>query len=848
MNRRNPAGRSARRRAATTRGLTLWALGYLLAGVALTTAAAWPMYESPRAIIVGAVGGVAGIALGLLVRTLRWGPVLAGLAAVGAYLVLAVPLAVPAGMTSAPAFVSALRDAVLGVVVGWKQILTLAPPLGEYQAVLIPLLVVSLFGAFVATVLALQAGRRASAAVAVVAVMCAFGIAFGVSTPSSALRLGALALPAPRELAVGIALFAASLAWLIGRSRMQRAAALRAVAVQSVSRRGEPVWPAVRRRMLAAGLVVAAVAAGVLITPAAANWTDRSVLRDGVEPMIVVREQPSPLSSYRSWFSGDSLDATVLRVEGDAGAIDRIRLVSLDAYDGQDFHVSDDTRFTRLPRTAAPGPGRAELRITIGDAYRGIWLPSPGSLVAAPDFSGPRGDALADGFHVGDGGDTAITIAPAPGVGRGLVPGDGYTVLAETRAGDASDLAAASSGQPSLDPEVHPELVEWAQLQEQPRTGAGYLELIDRLRSRGYLSHGLLDDDAAAGWVADLKSQEGYSFAPSYAGHSTARIEELFASLREQEIRVGSDAAPQMLVSAVGDDEQFATAAALLARHWGFESRVVIGARLSGAEEVPGIAPCTEVCTGGSMAAWVEVRAPGGEWVAVDVTPQFALLPSTITEGEQLPEHPTVPEQPRSEALDPPQAQNDSRSDAAPLAQAASPLLSQVLPILRWAGIGLLVLLLLALPLITLLIAKRVRRRARRAAEDPELRLVGAWEELTDLYVDHGVEMDVAGTRVQSAQSADRPAAVLLARIVDEAVFSPHPPAEATATTAWEIVDRERADLDGALGRRQRLRARLRMRSFLDRIRPRRTSALSFRRLALDTLTVAGVRRQEEDA
>lgn len=844
---RTDAAARPRRRPPRSRALTLWGLGYVLVGVAVTAAGAWPVYESSRAIAVAAVGGLAGIGLGVLVRARRLGPVLGGVAVVSSYLVLAVPLAVPSGLRSAPAFLAGLRDAVLGVVVGWKQILTLAPPLGEYQAVLVPLLVVSLFGAFVATLLALHPGRRAAAAVVVVAAMGVFGTAFGVSAPSPALILGPVTIPAPRELTLGAVLFIASLAWLVGRSRLQRAAALRAVAARGVARRDTPIWPAVRRRLLAGSLVVAALAAGALVVPAAADWSERSVLRDAVDPMVVVREQPSPLASYRSWFAGDRLDETVLSIEGDVGAIDRIRLVTLDRYDGQDFHVSPDARFSRLPRTSAPGQDRAELTITIGDAYRGIWTPVPGELIVAPTFSGPRADALADGFHIDDGGDSAITIAEAPDGGRGLVPGDRYTVLAAAAGGDRDDLSTAQGGPSLLDAEAYPELVDWAQLQEQPRTGAGYLELIDRLRSRGYLSHALLDDAAAAGWIAALGS-EGYSFAASYAGHSSARVEEVFAALRRQEAKVGSDAPPEMLVSAVGDDEQFAAAAALLARYWGLESRVVMGARLGTTDEVPGIASCTETCTGASMSAWVEVRAPGAEWVAVDVTPQFAVLPSTITEGEQLPQHPTVPEQPRSEALDPPQAQNDAQAEAAPLDQSDPPLLGGFLPALRAIAIGLLALLLLALPLLTLLVAKVVRRRARRTAGDAEIRLVGAWEDLVDLYVDHGVAMPGDGTRVQRAQSSGRPAAEELARLVDAGVFSPHPPADTDASAAWAIVDRERSDIGRGDRRWRRLRTRLRMRSLLERIRPRRTPALSIRSRLLDTLTVAGARRQEEDA
>src|SRR5690606_34342226 len=116
----------------------------------------------------------------------------------------------------------------------------------------------------------------------VVAAMGVFGTAFGVSAPSPALILGPVTIPAPRELTLGAVLFIASLAWLVGRSRLQRAAALRAVAARGVARRGTPIWPAVRRRLLAGSLVVAALAAGALVAPAAADWSERSVLRDAV--------------------------------------------------------------------------------------------------------------------------------------------------------------------------------------------------------------------------------------------------------------------------------------------------------------------------------------------------------------------------------------------------------------------------------------------------------------------------------------------------------------------------------------------------------------------------------------
>lgn len=827
------------RRSFPLSAVTLWALGYVLVGVGLATAAAWPVYESPRALAVGLIGGLLGMAVAVLTRVLRWGMLIGSLAAAGTYLVVSVPLAIPSALSSIPAFLGGLRDAVLGVVLGWKQMLTLNPPLGEYQAVLIPFLVVMLFGTFIATLLVLEGGRRATIAVPVVTAMSVFGIAFGVSGTTAPVSVLGVALPAPREWLIGVALFVTALVWLVGRSRLQRAQALRTVAAANISRRATPVWLTIRRHLLSAGLAVVALVAGFAVAPAAAGWSDRSVLRDEVEPMIVVQQQASPLSAYRSWFAGGSLDDTVVQMEGDPGALERLRLVTLDSYDGEDFHIAPDDRFSRLPRTAMPDAGRVSLGITIGDAYRGIWVPSPAGLAEAPDFSGSRADALADGFHVNSGGDTAITVAEAPGGGEGLVPGDRYTVLVDAP-GAPGEVSALQGGASNLDTDLYPALTEWAEMQEQPRTGAGYLEIIDRLRSRGYLSHALIDDDAAAGWIASLKESEGYAFAPSYAGHSAARIEELFTDMVEQERRAGSDAAPELLVSAVGDDEQFSVAAALLAEHWGLESRVVIGARLAAAEEVPGIPACAETCTGANMSAWVEVRGSGGEWMPVDTTPQYAMLPSSITEGEQLPEHPTVPEQPRSEALDPPQAQSDSNNDAPPLEAPQSEVLAFLLPILRAVGLGLLALALLALPFLVLLFAKRQRARTRRTAEDPEVRLAGAWEELVDVYADHDVSMDAEGTRTQRALSTDREAADRLAVIVDRAVFAEHPPTNDDASAAWAIVDAERADLAASGKWWHRIARRVRPTSFIGRMRAAGGRGYTGARPALATLGVTG--------
>ena len=146
-------GVAGSRRSFALSALTVWALGYVLVGVGLATAAAWPVYEAPRALAVGLIGGLLGMTVAVLTRVLRWGMLIGSLAAAGTYLVVSVPLAIPSALSSIPAFLGGLRDAVLGIALGWKQMLTLNPPLGEYQAVLIPFLVVMLFGTFIATLL-----------------------------------------------------------------------------------------------------------------------------------------------------------------------------------------------------------------------------------------------------------------------------------------------------------------------------------------------------------------------------------------------------------------------------------------------------------------------------------------------------------------------------------------------------------------------------------------------------------------------------------------------------------------------------------------------------------------------
>lgn len=821
------------RRSAVFDGRSLLGLGYVVIATGLATLAAWPVYASPRMLLVALVGLVAGLGLAVAARLLRWSGVLGALTVVGAavlvFALLVVPVAIPSALGGPARLVGGVRDGLVGIVVGWKQLLTLSLPLGEYQAVLVPFFVVVLAGTLIAGLLVVPDRRWSPFAVVVAFAMSGFGIVFGSSELSDPLVLGPVHVPAPRELLVGVGGLVAAIAWLLLRSRSARRVALARATAGTVQRSGLSGWVAVRRRLLAAGLVALALIVGAAVAPAAAQLADRSALRDRVEPELAVRQAPSPLSAYRSAFTSDRIDRPWFEIDGDTAGVERVRVATLDQYDGEMFQVASDpddadTRFMRLPRAAVPEPGDARFRLTIDDGYTGLWVPAPSGLEAAPDFGGPRASALDDGFHRSADGSTSISIAQLPGAAssaaRGVTAGDRYDIVAAPDEVHEIDELGAPAAASSIDEESYPSLAAWVELQSQSRDAAGFAELVERLRARGYLSHAATEDDAAAGWIERMGP--GYVFLPSYSGHSTARIEALFTQLVDQQRLAGPEASADALVAGVGDDEQFAVATALLARYLGYESRVVLGFRLVGAEEVAGAPQCDGACTGGSLAAWVEVRSPNGEWVTVDATPQHEVAPNLIKEGEQLPQHPTTPDRPDTDTLDPPPAQSDSSNSQATPPEGDVVDFGALLAALRWVGLGLAAVLCLLLPLIVLLVMKAWRRHRRRSAEDPEVRVVGAWDQLIDDYVDRGVIAGESASRLATAAAAGRPAATALAALVDRAVFAGDPPTAADADASWALVDAERAALRAESAGRRSLAVRLSLASFLRTLRPAR--------------------------
>lgn len=802
---------------------TAWAVGFVTLTTALAAISAWPIYQHPRMVLVAVVGALAGIALALVPRMLALRTWVTVAVTVGIGILLAVVLGVPSAWTSVSGVLRGIRDAVLGLALGWKQLVTLDAPLGDFQAVLVPWFVIVFVGALAATRLAVRPGRSALGAAAVAVAMVAFGAAFGSAEPTGSLPIAGFDIPGGVSMVLGLATLVLGVAWLAGRARLTRAEALAKAAgtsTSSVAKARGSRFAMLRRNGLGVALVLAAGIVAVSIAPVA-NGVDRTTLRDAADPTLLITQVESPLAGYRGWLEGDEFNSELFRVEDAPEGLDRVRLVTMSVFDGTRFQVDTATeaRFSRLPNPRRP-EGSVAVTIDIGDGYRGPWLPIAGDLTSAPEFLGIRAAALADGLYVAPGGVSAVIVTSGSDAASTVRAGDRYRVWALPEQVDSDRFAATRGGDVGIDPDRFPQLASWADSLGVPRTGEGVLDAIEKLVARGFVSHSRFDDEASSGWIDRLKGLSDYEFEPSLAGHSTSRVEELFTSLNDQARKVGVDAPDELMVAGIGDDEQFAAAAALVARYLGFESRVVLGARLTTDEAIPTVPACSDgACTGANVTAWVEVRDSAGDWMPIDASPQFENGVSRVTLSEVPPKLPTVPDEPVGEVLDPPNAANSEPDNADRSVSPTGNWLDALLPVLRVVGGLVLTLALLVLPAVALAVAKSVRRTRRRAQPVPEVAIVAAWEELVDTYVDSGIDRRMTGSRRQVAAVLERPGAVRLAILADLAVFAQHPPRRPDGEEAWAIVDAERIALDSSATRWQRIKTQVTPESFVRRVR-----------------------------
>ena len=310
-------------------------------------------------------------------------------------------LPTPAGMV----------ELVAGAALSWKQLVTIAVPVGSYQALLVPPFLLGLICATLAVTIALRSRYPATAALPP-AVLFVTGIALGVVHVGIALQAGLIFLVA----VVG---------WLV------RVAIAKRRAITRVRRAEGAVADA--RRVLGASVLIAVSLIGATAASIAMPGPHRSVVRAELQPPFEPHEHDSPLAGFRTAFREEVADRVMLEVSGlPPGA--GIRIAALDTYDGVVYSVggSDGNtlsgRFARVPyqldQTDAVGTSE-DIAVEVAD-YDEVWVPGIGQLERIT-FGGDAAVARTDAYYYNDVTGTGATQ-------NGLEKGDRYVARSKVPA------------------------------------------------------------------------------------------------------------------------------------------------------------------------------------------------------------------------------------------------------------------------------------------------------------------------------------------------------------------------------------------------------------------------------
>ncbi|GIG26958.1 transglutaminase domain-containing protein [Cellulomonas denverensis] len=741
-----------------------------------------PVYGGAVLLRPVAGGVVVGVLLALAMVRWRWNALVGTAVTLAVAAVVGGPFATPeSAIASVLPTPASLAQVVRGAALGWKDVLTLQPPLGDTGWLLVPPYLLALIGTLAGVRLALAGDRWAPLAAVPAPLVLGAAVLLGTRETVSPVLVGA-------ALGVVLLLWAS---WRSGRFRLRRPAVL-------------------------ALLLVLALGAGLGGGAAVQASGDRFVLRERLIPPFDPYDYPSPLSAFRSFVKeDDTLD--LFTVTGlPQGA--RIRLATFDRFDGVVWNVAGDGssrssgQFRRVGSTVdADGSRtagqRAEVEIEV-DGLTGVWLPTVGQAESI-SFD----DATAQsGLRYNDATGSAVVTG-------GLTAGTRYTIDTVIPAEPEDDqIGAAPAAETDL-PEASgvPDAVATTAA-DAARDAGSPLEVaraMERALSEGgYFSHGL----TAAGDY------------PSLSGHGADRLTSLLAG----DLMVGDDeqyaAAMALMARAMGLPSRV-----VMGFVPGQAEDGSIAAR--DADE-----PVT--VTGADIHAWVEIQFAGYGWITFDPTPPETQTPQEDDQTSPSEPDPQVaqPPPPPADPVDPPDddaedPQTDDPGDGGPLALWQRVLLGVA------AGSG--ALLLLAAPFLVVLALKARRRSRRRNDPQPVRQVVGGWQEVLDLATDLRLPTDPVATRRETATALgdafievagaaatptrrrDRRTGLpvelrALADRADAAVFGPGEPTLGEARGFWAAVDETLARMRAATPRRARWRGRFTTRSLRTRAAARR--------------------------
>lgn len=725
-------------------------------------------FEALGWLIAGLAGLLVGTVFALLSHVLRLGAIPTFIFAVLGFFLFGSAAALP--VLSLYGFIptiDSLTQLTIGTVFGWADILTLRAPVELPDYVTAVPYVSGWAVGLVSTVLAVRwlpvrkrtAWRSALILLGPTALYLT-GVLLGTDQPFyAAIR--------------GITFAALALIWIGWRRGV----------LPGVSAKADRSM--LRRKVLGTAVVVCAAIligafAGGTLAPTPNN---RFVLRDEIKPPFDPLSYPSPFSAYRKYTK--TLEDTDLFTVSGLKPGDRIRLATMDTYDGVLWGVAGSAvatdgsgSFALVGKTIPQAPlltpakdGR-DLDVTILD-YAGVWIPSIGYA-----------DSI--GFHDATARDQAehLRYNAATGtavVTTGLKSGDTYSLKAERQRdyqdGDLTDVPTAALQLPpvsNIPDVVSAKATELAGSSDSPIKQLRAIEAA--LKTTGFLSHGAGDDSVA-----------------SRAGQGADRMVELFTRTQ-----------------LIGDEEQYATAFALMARSLNYPARVVMGFK-------PDVAEGQDTVTvrGVDVTAWVEVAFEGVGWVPFYPTPDDTDVPQDQSPKPQSEPQPQVRQPPRTQ---PDQNDlvagveiDDSNSDD-----------SGLFEIPGWAialGIGVLIPLAIILVPLFIIGSLKTRRLRRRKAGRPDRAIAGAWDELVDQFTELGYTVPENLTRQGTARGLETqlepatPGLVALAERTDEAVFSGVDVPKASSDVVWtEALGMVRLATLG-VGRGRRILSRYRLKS-----------------------------------
>ena len=720
----------------------------LLATCTLVTASVpfLAVYGDATGLLAAVAGVVTGVALAWATATRRLSA-LPTVAVVGAVHVALGPFVVP-GVGSWP---GSVRTVLASTVTVWRDTLTLALPLSPYAGT-------GVLAWLTALVCAVAAGRLLLAGhphLATVPPLVLLG---------TAVAWGGHDTAAP-SVAGGFTVAGVLALWTRETMRSHRRD------VDEVMGRGDSGLARVHRHdYVTAGVVLGVVAVLVAVVAPAAPHA-RTVLRDAVEPPLDLTQYATPLSLVRVLET--DMAATSLLQVSDLPDGARIRIASLDSYDGLTARIGEDSsgsaRFQRVGhRSVLAGVDAAvpatEVTLTV-EGYTFPWLPTVADTVSLVP-AGPRAPVLAETLYHDSFSATAIVTA---GTAQGDVFHEDVVPAPVPAESWLSTLALAD--------------VPLGTVEEVPSSVSALASTIVGSGSEPLAQVRALQQALRTSYYSDGTE------SPSQPGHGAARL----AAMAEAD-------------SLVGDDEQYSVLMMLMCRSLGIPARVVMGFD-------PAVDGDATDVTGEDVSAWVEVAFAGAGWVPFEVTPDRDQVPQQQTTQKVSNPEPQVLQPPlpvQEPAQLPPDYEDTDETGSDERDGRALPT-----AVLVAAG----VLAALVLPVLTVLAAKTWRRSRRRRAPDGVSRALGAWDEVVDAARDLGQVVPPGATRRETARHlaphfprADLPR---LGRAVDAQVFGRGVPSAYALRALWDAVGATVPAMAADRSRLKRVLARVSPRSLV---------------------------------